>query len=165
MKIYTSKNILELKNVPVLDNYQIYIYVMLNSQDKIKIGQTTNIVQRLQSLSGSNGGGEKIIRLYCSPSTYIKSMEKAIHNHFNKYRIQGTEWFKGLDFNEVVEHIDGLFYTKSYNTCNELRKSIAEKEREINKQKELEEQNKLNNDNNILEGKPKSKRGRKKNIG
>lgn len=165
MKIYTSKNILDLKNVPILDNYQIYIYVMLNSQGKIKIGQTTNIVQRLQSLSGSNGGGEKIIRLYCSPPTFVKSMEKAIHNHFNKYRIQGTEWFEGLDFDEVIEHVDSLFYTKSYNTCNELRKGIAEKEREINKQKELEEQNKLNNDNNISEEKQKSKRGRKKNIG
>ena len=63
--IYTSKNISELKNVPVLDDGEIYIYIMLNyPQGNIKIGQTTNIQQRLQSLSGSNNGGNHIVKLY-----------------------------------------------------------------------------------------------------
>lgn len=126
-RIYTSKNIGKLKEVKVLDDGQIYIYVMLNTQNRIKIGQTTNIQQRLASLSGSNGAGEKIITLYCSPSTYVKSMEKAIHDHFHKYRIDGTEWFDDLDFTEVVEHINGLFYTKHYIVCNNERKKIIEK--------------------------------------
>jgi len=54
--IYTKYNISLLKSVPILEDGQMYIYVMLNSNGNIKIGKTTNIIQRLKSLSGSNGG-------------------------------------------------------------------------------------------------------------
>ena len=143
--IYTSKNILELKEVPVLDNGEIYIYVMLNyPQGNIKIGQTTNIVQRLQSLSGSNNGGNRIVKLYLSPSTYVKSTEKAFHNHYDRYRIPNTEWFDGnkLNFEDVVNFIDKQFQMKSYETCNKLRKELYEKEQEKIKQEEKKSKNK-----------------------
>lgn len=125
--IYTKENIKLLKQIPVLEDEQLYIYVMLNSpQGNIKIGKTTNIVQRLISLSGSNGGGSKITKLYCSPATYLYSIEHTCHNHYHFARIPGTEWFDGckVDFNEVVEYVDRLFYTKGYETCNELRRKI-----------------------------------------
>lgn len=145
MKIYTSKNIMELKDVPIIENeYEYYIYVMLNSPaNNIKIGKTTNIIQRLQSLSGSNGGGNKIIKLYLSPATYVKSMEHALHEHYYNYRIQGTEWFSGkeLDFEEVSAYIDSLFETKGYKKCNEIRKELAEKEIiKAEEKKKLEEE-------------------------
>lgn len=139
--IYDSKNISELKNVPVLDKGEIYIYVMLNyPQGNIKIGQTTNIQQRLQSLSGSNNGGNRIVKLYLSPSTYVASAEKAFHNHYDRYRIPNTEWFDGnkLNFEDVVDFIDKQFQMKSYETCNRLRKELYEKEQEKIKQEEKE---------------------------
>ena len=129
--IYTQENIVLLKSMPVLEDGQIYIYVLLNSLNNVKIGKTTNIQQRLQSLSGSNGGGSKISAIYCSPSTWIQSVETTCHNHYHFARIQGTEWFDGnkVSFKEVVEYVDALFYTDSYKRCNELRKSITEKKR------------------------------------
>ena len=131
--IYTKENIGLLRTIPVLDDGQIYIYVMLNSAKNVKIGKTTDIVQRLKSLSGSNGGGSKITSLYCSPSTWMQSMEGTCHNHYHFARIQGTEWFDGtkVDFNEVVEYVDGLFHSKGFETCNELRKKVI-MEKKIN---------------------------------
>lgn len=129
--IYTKTNIKLLKEIPVLDDGQIYIYVMLNSNGDVKIGKTTNIQQRLISLSGSNGGGAKITVLYCSPSTWIQSIEGTCHNHYHFARIPGTEWFAGskVNFNEVVKYVDGLFYTNGYKICNELRKKIIMEKR------------------------------------
>ena len=141
MKIYNSKNVMELKELPVLDNGTYYIYVMLNSpQENIKIGITTNILQRLQSLSGSNSGGNKIVKLAVSEPTYVASAEKAFHNHYDRYRIPNTEWFDGnkLKFEDVVDFIDKQFKLKSYETCNKLRKELYEKEQDRIKQKENE---------------------------
>lgn len=130
--IYTKENIKELKNKPVLDDGQVYIYVVLNSPYRnIKIGKTTDIVQRIISLSGSNGGGGKIIAVYCSPATYCHSMEGTCHNHYDWERIPGTEWFDGtkVNFEEVVNYVDSLFHTESFRICNELRKGIIESKR------------------------------------
>ena len=127
--IYTQNNAGLLKSIPVLDDGQLYIYVILNSAGNVKIGKTTNVQQRLQSLSGSNGGGAKISAIYCSPSTWIQSIEDTCHNHYHFARINGTEWFDGnkVDFKEVVEYVDGLFHSKGYETCNELRRKLMEK--------------------------------------
>lgn len=125
--IYTRDNIVLLKEVPVLEDGQIYIYVILNSTGNVKIGKTTNIQQRLTSLSGSNGGGAKISALYCSPATWIHGIEETCHNHYHFARIIGTEWFDGnkVYFEEVVKYVDGLFHTKGYEICNELRRDLA----------------------------------------
>ena len=125
--IYTKENIKLLRDIPVLEDKQIYIYVMLSSNRNVKIGKTTNIIQRLKSLSGSNGYGEKITALYVSPfPTYMQSIEGTCHNHYHFARIAGTEWFDGnkVDFDEVVEYVDGLFHSESFDRCNELRKKI-----------------------------------------
>ena len=124
--IYTSNNFDLLKNIPKIDDNQVYIYVMQNSAGNIKIGKTKNIQQRLKTLSGSNCGGAEIISLYCSPATWLHSIEKTCHNYFNFARISG-EWFDGkkLDFKEVVKYVDSLFYTKSYEVCNKMRENLA----------------------------------------
>lgn len=143
MKTYNSKNVMELKELPVLDNGTYYIYVMLNSpQENIKIGITTNILQRLQSLSGSNSGGNKIVKLAVSEPTYVASAEKAFHNHYDRYRIPNTEWFDGnkLNFEDVVDFIDKQFQMKSYETCNRLRKELYEKEQEKIKQDRIKQE-------------------------
>ena len=143
MKIYNSKNVMGLKELPVLDNGTYYIYVMLNSpQENIKIGITTNILQRLQSLSGSNSGGNKIVKLAVSEPTYVASAEKAFHNHYDRYRIPNTEWFDGnkLNFEDVVDFIDKQFQMKSYKTCNRLRKELYEKEQEKIKQDRIKQE-------------------------
>lgn len=125
--IYTEESIGMLQYVPVLDNEQIYIYVILNSSGNVKIGKTTNIENRIRSLSGSNAAGERIISVYVSPATWIHSIEGTCHNHYHYARI-GGEWFDGckVEFDEVVEYVDGLFRTDGYDRCNKLRRQIIE---------------------------------------
>lgn len=122
MKIYNNiKHITEQK----LEDNQYYIYVIENTAKNIKIGITKNISQRTMSLSGSNGGGNKPIRCAVSEPTYLKTLEKTIHSYFNKYRISGTEWFKDISFEEVIEYVDKLFTSNEYQTCNEIRKNVG----------------------------------------
>ena len=133
IKIYTTCNMCELTSdkLPLQDG-QIYIYVILNApQGNIKIGKTTNIQKRLKSLSGSNSGGNEIIACYCSHPTWMHSMEKTCHNHYELYRIQGTEWFDGkkIKFDEVVEYVDGLFHSENFARCNELRRKLIMEKR------------------------------------
>lgn len=105
------------------------IYVLLNDIGNIKIGITTNFKQRLQSLSGSNGGGNKIVHYYCSPTTYLYTLERVMHLKYNAYRIKGTEWFydKTLKYEDVVNELKNIFTTDEYRICNELRKQLCEK--------------------------------------
>lgn len=125
MVIYTD--ISDIKEPPVTDG-QLYIYVLENQPgNNIKVGKTTNLKQRFRSLSGSNGGGNKIVRIAVSPVTYLYSIEKTVHNHFDLYRIPNTEWFNGerLTFDEVVGFVDSLFNHKSYEHVNNVRKNFV----------------------------------------
>jgi hypothetical protein len=128
--IYSDESFHCLKNMEVLEDGQNYIYVIENYPAKnIKIGKTGNVMQRYKSLSGSNGGGNRILRMYCSPATWIPTMEQTCHNHYHFARISGTEWFDGskVSFDDVVDYVNGLFFAKSYKTCNELRRKLIEK--------------------------------------
>ena len=115
---------LDLKRLPILKDNQIYIYVMVNEIDKIKIGITKNIHQRYSTLCGSNSQGVAITSVYCSPATYLYSLEKIMHQKYAKYRITGTEWFYGddLTYEEVVKELEGIFHSESYETANENRR-------------------------------------------
>lgn len=121
--IYSEENFKLLKDIPKLEDGQIYIYVMRNSAGNIKIGKTTNIQQRVKGLSGSNCGGEHITELYCSPATWLHSIEKTCHNRYDYARLSG-EWFNGdkVNIGDVVCYVDGLFHTSGYDVCNELRR-------------------------------------------
>ena len=126
MKIFDNiKNV----DVPVLENGQVYIYVLENEpQHNIKIGRSSNMQQRIQSLSGSNSGGNHIIRCAISDATYLYTLEGILHNIYKEKRIQGTEWFEGeeLSFFDVCTQVNSLFQTKDYIKCNTLRKNWIE---------------------------------------
>lgn len=96
-----------------------YIYVLLNSDNYVKIGITKNFDKRKQSLSGSNGGGSIITDYYVSDKTYVYNLEKIMHEIFKDYRIPHTEWFKGIEFNEVVKQLQQLLSSESYRRTNE----------------------------------------------
>ena len=120
---------LELKNIPSLEDEQVYIYAMLNTCNKIKIGITKNIQQRYQSLCGSNSQGNEIIKVYVSESTYLNNLEKMIHEHFGQFRLKKTEWFASnkfgtLKYEEVIEYIEQLFSSADYKRCNDIRRKI-----------------------------------------
>lgn len=121
----------ELNNIPVLDDERCYIYILKNQVGNIKIGKTTNMAQRIQSLSGSNGGGYSITEWYCSSPTYLSTIEKIAHDHFGYARMSG-EWFDGTkaSFDEVVKYVEGLFCSRDYEKCNELRRKIIEEKKD-----------------------------------
>lgn len=106
------------------------IYVLKNDAGFIKIGITTNFDKRLQSLSGSNGGGHKIIDYYISPETYLYTLERIMHGIYNDYRVDGTEWFDftktSISFNDVVDKLKELMNSDSYIRCNNIRKVFYE---------------------------------------
>ena len=128
--IRTGKNINEFS---ILEEPKLYIYIMLNNVGKVKIGKTKNIQKRYQSLCGSNGQGNEIIKLYCSPSTFLFTLENIMHDKFNKFRIPNTEWFydkadeNGEElFNKATKELELLFFSSSYRKCNNLRKILYE---------------------------------------
>lgn len=109
----------------IADDNQVYIYVLQNyPQGNIKIGRTTNPIQRFRSLSGSNNGGNRILRVAISPMTYLYSLETTLHTHYDRNRIPNTEYFQKLEFEDVVKYIDELFSSPSYNKCNQIRKEF-----------------------------------------
>lgn len=120
----------DLKDYPILEDGRVYIYIMMNDADRIKIGKTTNINQRYQSLCGSNSVGMELIKVCCSPSTYLHTLETIMHDKFRKYRIPNTEWFYDknntgeLTFEKVVGELHSLFSSADYKKCNELRKKM-----------------------------------------
>lgn len=124
----TGRNI---KDYPILEEPKLYIYVMLNDVGKVKIGKTKNIQQRYQSLCGSNGQGNNIVKLCVSPSTYLYTLENILHNKFDKYRIPNTEWFYDKSdtsgqklFNDAINELRLLFSSDSYKRNNDLRRQV-----------------------------------------
>ena len=119
-------------DLPKLPDGQYYIYVIENSPSgNIKIGRSSNIQQRFRSLSGSNGGGNHIVRACVTDATYLYTLERILHDHYDKMRISGTEWFDGskLTFDEVVLFLNDLLISSSYERCNEIRKNCNERQK------------------------------------
>lgn len=123
----------ELKDIPIVNDPQVRIYVFLNDAGKVKIGRTKDIYKRYLSLCGSNGQGNTLTKCLVSPSTFLFSIEGTMHNKFNRYRIPNTEWFYDEKdptgeqlFNDATEHLKLLFSSTGYKKCNALRRSIHE---------------------------------------
>lgn len=124
-KMNVITNLIALDSFKEADKHQIYIYVIENSEGKIKIGKTTNPANRINSLSGSNTGGASIVRVaVMEEPTYILTLEDTLHNHYNYQRIPNTEWFEGLIFDEVITYINGLLQSKQFDTCTKVRKDL-----------------------------------------
>lgn len=125
--MFIYNNVKEI-NLPKLENKQFYIYAIKNEpQGNIKIGISSNIKQRMKSLSGSNNGGNKIVKIAISEPTYLYTLEPIIHNHFSNNRIKNTEWFYDLTFSEVVNYIDELFKSDEYKRLNKIRENFVNK--------------------------------------
>ncbi len=113
-------------DVPAFEDGRLYIYVLENEpQHNIKIGRSSNMQQRLKALSGSNSGGNHITRIAVSDATWLYTLERIAHWHFHEYRIDGTEWFSGVLFEEITGYIDSLFQHKNYETCNRVREGFV----------------------------------------
>ena len=128
MRIYDGTKAVD---VPILKDGLLYIYVLENApQGNFKIGRSSNMQQRLRALSGSNTGGNKIIRCAVSDPTYLYTIEHIVQDKFSRNRIEGTEWFlsNDLSFQEIVAEIDKIFASDSYTRCNEIRKAYVEQQ-------------------------------------
>lgn len=112
------------------------IYILENDAGLIKIGITTNFENRKRSLSGSNGGGHKIVREYVSANTYLYTLERIMHNIFQDYRIEGSEWFEGVTFEEVVSKLVELMSSEEYFKCNKIRGLYGDRSAEFVADKE-----------------------------
>lgn len=117
-----------IKEMNVLEAPMMYIYIMNTENGKVKIGKTTNIAQRCQSLSGSNSQGNPITAVYCSKATSLYTIERIMHDRFIKYRLENTEWFIDEDdvtktrlFNMACKELENLFKSPSYNRANDVR--------------------------------------------
>lgn len=118
----------DIHEIPVLSQEQLYVYIILNEVGKVKVGVTHDLVQRMNNLGGSNSQGNHIVRCYCSPATYLNTIEGIMHNRMKDYRIKGTEWFYydedssgGILYDSVIELMGKLFNSKDYVKCNILR--------------------------------------------
>lgn len=103
------------------------IYVLQNDEGYIKIGITQNFGQRLASLSGSNSAGHKIEKYYVSEPTYLETLERVMHDIYVANRIDGTEWFKDLAFDDVVKTLKDITASKSYLLCMQIRQQYGER--------------------------------------
>ena len=106
---------------------EVQIYIIENDGGYIKIGVSTDVDKRFESLSGSNGGGHKIVRQWVSIKTYLYTFERMLHLHFNDNRIEGTEWFQDLDFDDVVSYAESLMNSCEFARCNQIRKEYNER--------------------------------------
>lgn len=122
VRIYDN---IKMVNLPKIEDIQYYIYAIENELGYVKIGISQDITQRVRSLSGSNTGGNKIIRIAVSNPTYLKTLENTFHSMFNNYRIANTEWFKGITFDEIIIKMNETFNSDSYFKCNEMRKQAG----------------------------------------
>ena len=123
----------DLKDYPILEEPKLCIYIMLNSEGRVKIGKTKNIYQRYQSLCGSNSQGIAITACFISEPTYLYTLEDIMHRKFKQYRIPNTEWFYNKEdpsgnilFETACEELRLLFTSASYKRCNEGRKNFWE---------------------------------------
>lgn len=122
MRVYNNPKMVSL---PKIEDIQYYIYALENDKGLVKIGISKDISQRVLSLSGSNGGGNYIVRVAVSPTTYLRTLEHSFHDMFNRYRVKGTEWFDGISFEEIVTTMDDIFSSSSYERNNEMRKQAG----------------------------------------
>jgi hypothetical protein len=122
VRIYDN---IKMVSLPKIEDIQYYIYAIENELGYVKIGISQDITQRVRSLSGSNTGGNKIIRIAVSNPTYLKTLEGSFHCIFNKYRIANTEWFKGITFDEIITKMNETFNSDDYFRCNEMRKQAG----------------------------------------
>lgn len=79
-----------------------HLYI-LSSGDKLKIGVTNNIEKRMKTLKTGNPEGLKLE--FLEERTNPHKAEQYVLTMLSKYRIKGTEWFKGTDVHTIRCHL------------------------------------------------------------
>lgn len=74
-----------------------HLYV-LSCGNRLKIGVTNDIDQRLQSLQ--TGNPDEIKLEYIEERVNPHKAEKFLHRHFQKNRVSG-EWFEGITLHDI----------------------------------------------------------------
>lgn len=87
-----------------------YVYA-LEYDNKIKIGKTKNIFQRMKTIktyAEKYADIETGVFLYSLPHVNYHENEKILHDYFKDYRIEGTELFNLsiLDFTKMVPKLN-----------------------------------------------------------
>lgn len=134
-------NLDELKNIKNFeDKLYGYVYVIDNGIN-VKIGCTSNLYNRMKSLSNSNSGGNVIKEIYYSPSSPIyRTIEKLMHEKFSKYNSVG-EWYKDISYKNVCNYLDALCNSPGFKRCSEERERFIEDRKRNNKICSLEDCN------------------------
>lgn len=79
------------------NNKSTHLYV-LRCGNRLKIGVTSNIEQRIVSLQ--TGNPDKIELEYIEERLNPHKAEKFLHRHFQKHKVSG-EWFEGISLHEI----------------------------------------------------------------
>ena len=74
-----------------------HLYV-LRCGERLKIGVTNNIDQRIKSLQ--TGNPDQIILEYIEERLNPHKAEKFLHRFFQKQKVKG-EWFEGITLNDI----------------------------------------------------------------
>jgi hypothetical protein len=74
-----------------------HLYIV-SSGDRVKIGVTSNIEQRIKTLS--TGNPDPIELLYIEERYMPHKAEKYLHREFQKNRVRG-EWFEGVTVQQI----------------------------------------------------------------
>lgn len=113
--------------LPVSEENKAYVYIMNFNSGNIKIGLTTNPLQRINQLSNSNSGGFRLTDVVFSPQTLIAdSLERYLHGRFEKYRVEG-EFFSGVDYQDAVKCLWGILNDRQYENCVRAREVYIRK--------------------------------------
>ena len=90
IKTSTSAYGKNLKNRQNVHNGLVYFITVENNTNVVKIGYTTNLVDRFNALQTGN---HCELTVYKTIKNVPRRLEKKLHRFFSKYRIRG-EWFK-----------------------------------------------------------------------
>ena len=90
IKTSTSAYGKNLKNRQNVHNGLVYFITVENNTNVVKIGYTTNLVDRFNALQTGN---HCELTVYKTIKNVPRRLEKKLHRFFSKYRIRG-EWFR-----------------------------------------------------------------------
>ena len=117
---------LEELNIAKADDLKAYNYIILTDSGNIKIGLSSDPINRMKSLSNSNSGGFKIIDVCVSPQRHITdTVEKYLHWYYRNNRVEG-EWFSNLNYEEVKSFFNSIFIRRDFITANSVRQQFEE---------------------------------------
>ena len=98
-----------------------HIYVLENSDRRVKIGVSKNIKQRIRALE--TGSSYKMINVFytakCSNSNELESL---CHKHFKNFKIRG-EWFD-VPFETAKEYVKNLNLEFNFRSEEESKKRV-----------------------------------------